>query len=45
LIQEEAAKELNATQKASANSDPQYRYEYVLNKFGEIDANLKSFVT
>lgn len=44
LIQEEAAKDLNATQKASANSDPQYRYDYVLNKFGELDANLKSFV-
>jgi len=44
LIQEEWARDLTATQKASANSDPQYRYQYILDKFGEIDSNLKSFV-
>lgn len=44
LIKEEVQKELTDQQKENANTNSNYRYDYVLNKFSEIDANLKRLV-
>jgi hypothetical protein len=43
MIEERVKSTLSGIQKDKANSDAMYRYDYILQKLGEIDPNLRKY--